>query len=67
MATVIVFSVSTQTSVFAADDLYLEGRTSGNFPLDDEDGEDDGSGSGSGDNGKKTNVSFQTIMLNFFF
>uniref|UniRef100_H3BXC2 Syndecan n=1 Tax=Tetraodon nigroviridis TaxID=99883 RepID=H3BXC2_TETNG len=42
-------NVSAQTSVFGADDLYLEGRSSGNFPLDDEDGEDDGSGSGSGD------------------
>lgn len=31
------------------DDLYLEGRTSGDLPIDDEDGEDDGSGSGSGD------------------
>lgn len=63
MVTVIVFSlsqVSAQTSIFAADDLYLEGRTSGNFPPDDEDGEDDGSGSGSGDYGKKTIVCFQT-------
>ncbi|XP_022049907.1 syndecan-2-A-like [Acanthochromis polyacanthus] len=32
-----------------ADDLYIEGRTSGDLPIDDEDGEDDGSGSGSGD------------------
>ncbi|XP_040900881.1 syndecan-2-like [Toxotes jaculatrix] len=31
------------------DDLYLEGQTSGDLPIDDEDGEDDGSGSGSGD------------------
>lgn len=35
------------------DDLYLEGRTSGDLPPDDEDGEDDGSGSGSGDYSKK--------------
>ncbi|CAG00013.1 unnamed protein product [Tetraodon nigroviridis] len=47
----IAATVSAQTSVFGADDLYLEGRSSGNFPLDDEDGEDDGSGSGSGDYG----------------
>uniref|UniRef100_A0A8C6UEH1 Syndecan n=1 Tax=Neogobius melanostomus TaxID=47308 RepID=A0A8C6UEH1_9GOBI len=33
----------------AVDDLYLEGRSSGELPIDDEDGEDDGSGSGSGD------------------
>ncbi|XP_072316492.1 uncharacterized protein [Eucyclogobius newberryi] len=33
----------------AGDDLYLEGRASGDLPIDDEDGEDDGSGSGSGD------------------
>ncbi|XP_078480633.1 syndecan-2-B-like [Lampetra planeri] len=31
------------------DDLYLEGKTSGDLPVDDEDGEDVGSGSGSGD------------------
>lgn len=49
-----LFQVFAQTSVFVADDLYLEGRTSGNFPLDDEDGEDNGSGSGSGEYGKKS-------------
>uniref|UniRef100_H3BZG7 Syndecan n=1 Tax=Tetraodon nigroviridis TaxID=99883 RepID=H3BZG7_TETNG len=56
--------VSAQTSVFGADDLYLEGRSSGNFPLDDEDGEDDGSGSGSGDyddNISRTTISSETI------
>ncbi|XP_033836293.1 syndecan-2-like [Periophthalmus magnuspinnatus] len=36
------------SSQLPADDLYLEGRTSGDLPIDDEDG-DDGSGSGSGD------------------
>uniref|UniRef100_H3BXQ4 Syndecan n=1 Tax=Tetraodon nigroviridis TaxID=99883 RepID=H3BXQ4_TETNG len=53
--------IAATTSVFGADDLYLEGRSSGNFPLDDEDGEDDGSGSGSGDYGEKTSVCFLTI------
>lgn len=36
------------------DDLYLEGRSSGDLPIDDEDREDDGSGSGSGDYGERT-------------
>ncbi|XP_056237568.1 syndecan-2-like [Seriola aureovittata] len=40
--------VTSQSPFSAADDLYLEGRTSGDLPIDDEDGEDDGSGSGSG-------------------
>uniref|UniRef100_A0A3B4UVC5 Syndecan n=1 Tax=Seriola dumerili TaxID=41447 RepID=A0A3B4UVC5_SERDU len=40
--------VSSQSPFSTADDLYLEGRTSGDLPIDDEDGEDDGSGSGSG-------------------
>ncbi|XP_044063876.1 syndecan-2-like isoform X2 [Siniperca chuatsi] len=40
--------VSSQPSFSTADDLYLEGRTSGDLPIDDEDGDDDGSGSGSG-------------------
>lgn len=39
-----------------ADDLYLEGQTSGDLPIDDEDGEEGGSGSGSGDYGKETAV-----------
>ncbi|XP_034409179.1 syndecan-2-like isoform X2 [Cyclopterus lumpus] len=39
--------VSSQTTFSATDDLYLEGRSSGDLPIDDEDG--DGSGSGSGD------------------
>lgn len=38
----------------STDDLYLEGRTSGDFPVDDEDSDGDGSGSGSGDYGKET-------------
>lgn len=38
------FFVSSQS-----DDMYLEGQTSGDLPIDDEDGEIDGSGSGSGD------------------
>ncbi|XP_070692062.1 syndecan-2-like [Pempheris klunzingeri] len=42
--------VSSQASFSTTDDLYLEGRTSGDLPIDDEDdAEDDGSGSGSGD------------------
>lgn len=49
-----LLQVSAQSPSLTTDDLYLEGRTSGNFPVDDEDGEDDGSGSGSGDYGKKT-------------
>ncbi|XP_030606193.1 syndecan-2-like [Archocentrus centrarchus] len=39
--------VSSQS--FSTDDLYIEGQTSGDLPIDDEDGEDGGSGSGSGD------------------
>ncbi|TNN02366.1 syndecan-2-like isoform X1 [Takifugu flavidus] len=50
LATVFVAeTVSARSPSLTTDDLYLEGRTSGNFPVDDEDGEDDGSGSGSGD------------------
>ncbi|KAM4634009.1 uncharacterized protein ACJ7VT_022630 [Polymixia lowei] len=41
--------VSSQSSSPSADDLYLEGRPSGDFPVDDEDDEDFTSGSGSGD------------------
>ncbi|XP_067458136.1 syndecan-2-like [Thunnus thynnus] len=41
--------VSSQSPSSTADDLYLEGRPSGDFPIDDEDSEDNGSGSGSGD------------------
>lgn len=41
--------VSSQSPSSLVDDLYLEGRTSGDLPIDDEDGEQDGSGSGSGD------------------
>ncbi|KAM9852553.1 uncharacterized protein ACBR49_005610 [Aulostomus maculatus] len=41
--------VSSQSPSFTPDDLYLEGHTSGDLPIDDEDGYDDGSGSGSGD------------------
>lgn len=40
--------VSSQ-SFSTVDDLYIEGQTSGDLPIDDEDGEDGGSGSGSGD------------------
>lgn len=43
--------------VFSPDDLYLEGRTSGDMPVDDEDGDDGGSGSGSGDDSKKLSCS----------
>ncbi|KAF6725451.1 Syndecan-2-B [Oryzias melastigma] len=47
---------STKSCVFCqsfstTDDLYIEGQPSGDLPVDDEDGEDDGSGSGSGDYG----------------
>ncbi|XP_072250705.1 syndecan-2-B-like [Leuresthes tenuis] len=41
--------VSSQPTATTADDLYIEGQTSGGVPVDDEDGADDGSGSGSGD------------------
>ncbi|KAM8736010.1 uncharacterized protein AB9X84_024239 [Acanthopagrus schlegelii] len=41
--------VSSQSPFSPTDDLYIEGRTSGDVPIDDEDGEDGGSGSGSGD------------------
>ncbi|XP_026228487.1 syndecan-2-like [Anabas testudineus] len=41
--------ISEKRLVTTADDLYLEGRTSGDVPIDDEDNQDDGSGSGSGD------------------
>ncbi|TDH12064.1 hypothetical protein EPR50_G00067040 [Perca flavescens] len=36
------------SSFSTSDDIYLEGRTSGDLPIDDEDGDDGGSGSGSG-------------------
>lgn len=49
----------------AADDLYLEGRTSGDLPIDDEDGEDDGSGSGSGDYVYNTEEAELLKFLNF--
>nr|XP_040020300.1 syndecan-2-B-like isoform X1 [Gasterosteus aculeatus aculeatus] len=42
--------VSSQTTFPVIDDLYLEGQTSGELSIDDEDGEDDDDGgSGSGD------------------
>ncbi|XP_061676949.1 syndecan-2-like [Syngnathoides biaculeatus] len=41
--------VSSQSLSFVGDDLYIEGQTSGDLPIDDEDGDDFGSGSGSGD------------------
>lgn len=54
------------TSQFpSADDLYLEGRTSGDLPIDDEDGEDDGSGSGSGDYVYDTEEAELLKFLNF--
>ncbi|KAK5862555.1 hypothetical protein PBY51_017937 [Eleginops maclovinus] len=40
--------VSSQTPLSTTEDMYLEGRASGDLPIDDEDG-DNGSGSGSGD------------------
>lgn len=46
-------SPSLSQVLFSPDDLYLEGRTSGDLPIDDEDGDDGGSGSGSGDGGNK--------------
>ncbi|RVE62384.1 hypothetical protein OJAV_G00156510 [Oryzias javanicus] len=47
---------STKSRVFCqssstVDDLYIDDQPSGDIPVDDEDGEDDGSGSGSGDYG----------------
>ncbi|KAK1895882.1 Carboxypeptidase Q, partial [Dissostichus eleginoides] len=44
--------VSSQTPFSTTEDMYLEGRMSGDLPIDDEDGED-GSGSGSGDYDKE--------------
>nr|QGU21440.1 syndecan 2 [Hippocampus abdominalis] len=41
--------VSSQSLAFVGDDLYIESQTSGDLPIDDEDGDDLGSGSGSGD------------------
>ncbi|KAM6909696.1 uncharacterized protein FYW49_011712 [Xenentodon cancila] len=41
--------VLSQSMSSTADDLYMEGQTSGGFPIDDEDNDTDGSGSGSGD------------------
>lgn len=49
----------------ATDDLYLEGRSSGDLPIDDEDGEDDGSGSGSGDYAYSTEEAELLKFLNF--
>ncbi|CAL9706281.1 unnamed protein product [Knipowitschia caucasica] len=51
----------------SVDDLYLEGRTSGDLPIDDEDGDDDdeGSGSGSGDYGLITEEAELLKFLNF--
>ncbi|CAJ1062081.1 syndecan-2-like [Xyrichtys novacula] len=43
--------VSSQSPISAADDLYIEGLSSGDLPIDDEDGDEDDSGSGSGDYG----------------
>lgn len=50
--------MSSQSSFSTADDLYLEGRPSGDAPVDDEDDQDGGSGSGSGDYGKETGDHF---------
>lgn len=55
--------VSSQSPFSTADDLYLEGRSSGDLPIDDEDGEDYGSGSGSGDYGKETTVLNFTCLV----
>ncbi|KAL6108969.1 uncharacterized protein ACO6RY_12201 [Pungitius sinensis] len=57
-------NVSSPTTISTTDDLYLEGLTSGELSIDDEDGEDD-NGSGSGDYGDKEeklfNVSQTTV------
>ncbi|XP_077455196.1 uncharacterized protein LOC144073334 [Stigmatopora argus] len=45
--------VSSQSLSFVGDDIYIEGQTSGDLPVDDEDGDDFDSGSGSGDYGKE--------------
>ncbi|XP_057691059.1 syndecan-4-like [Corythoichthys intestinalis] len=55
--------VSSQSLSFVGDDLYIEGQTSGDLPVDDEDGEDFGSGSGSGDYG---NEDKETTILTTF-
>ncbi|XP_054477715.1 syndecan-2-like isoform X2 [Anoplopoma fimbria] len=54
--------VSSQATFSTTDDMYLEGRTSGDLPIDDEDGGDDGSGSGSGDY-DFTHITYQEEML----
>ncbi|XP_075897216.1 uncharacterized protein LOC142898253 [Nelusetta ayraudi] len=48
------------------DDMYLEGRTSGDFPVDDEDGDDGGSGSGSGDDNWMVQEEKVIRMTDFF-
>ncbi|XP_068426804.1 syndecan-2-B-like [Clinocottus analis] len=59
--------VSSQTTSAATDDLYLEGRSSGDLPIDDEDGDDDdaGSGSGSGDYNFSNFTLEEGTFLNF--
>lgn len=49
--------MSSQLSFSTADDIYLEGRSSGDDTIDDEDDQDGDSGSGSGDYGKDTTIS----------
>lgn len=64
----VVFISVFQSCVFCqsfstTDDLYIEGQPSGDLPVDDEDGEDDGSGSGSGDYGKMMPLSQPLLFL----
>uniref|UniRef100_G3NVG6 Syndecan n=1 Tax=Gasterosteus aculeatus TaxID=69293 RepID=G3NVG6_GASAC len=59
--------VSSQTTFPVIDDLYLEGQTSGELSIDDEDGEDDDDGgSGSGDYGKEITELFCNCVFLYF-
>lgn len=59
--------VSSQTTFPVTDDLYLEGQTSGELSIDDEDGEDDDDGgSGSGDYGKEITELFCNCIFLYF-
>ncbi|XP_059196140.1 syndecan-2-like [Centropristis striata] len=57
--------VSSGATSSTTDDLYIEGRTSGDLPIDDEDGDDDESGSGSGDYVFKDLADKEDMLLRF--
>ncbi|XP_061748837.1 syndecan-2-like [Nerophis ophidion] len=56
--------VFSQSLSFIGDDIYIEDQTSGDLPIDDEDGDDYGSGSGSGDYDKEDK---ETINITEYF